>query len=99
MSPSRECVLTREQREHRSLSIHDGIWPLRRWRRGCSQFRGTRASMRRLLFLLALTLVPGSASALTIQEVVTLSKAGVSEAVLLAMVERDNSIFPLNADQ
>jgi len=55
--------------------------------------------MRRLLLLLTLTLVPGSASALTVQEVVTLSKAGVSEAVLLAMVERDNSIFSLSADQ
>jgi hypothetical protein len=55
--------------------------------------------MRGLLFLLALTLVPASASALTVQEVVTLSKAGVSEPVLLAMIERDNSIFALDAEQ
>ncbi len=56
--------------------------------------------MRRLLSLvLTLTLWPAIASALTVQDVLALSKAGVAESVLLAMIERDNSIFPLDADQ
>jgi hypothetical protein len=56
--------------------------------------------MRRILPLfLLLTLLPAGASALTLQEVVTLTKAGVSEDVLLAMIERDNTIFGIDANQ
>jgi len=56
--------------------------------------------MRRILpLLVVLALLPTGASALTLHEVVTLSKAGVSEDVLLAMIDRDNTIFPIDASQ
>ena len=56
--------------------------------------------MRRLLPLFVVfTLLPAAASALTVQEVVALSKAGVSEDVLLAMIDRDKTIFPIDAAQ
>ena len=38
-------------------------------------------------------------SAVTIDEVVALSKAGVSEAVILALIDRDKTIFDLQAEQ
>jgi hypothetical protein len=57
--------------------------------------------MRKLLlpFALLLTLLPGPASALTVQEVVALSKAGVSDEVLLTLIERDKPIFTIGPDQ
>lgn len=51
------------------------------------------------LFLLLLVLVgcvPASASAVTIDEVVTLSKSGVSERVIVALIERDQTLFTLS---
>jgi len=56
--------------------------------------------MRRIVpLLVALLLAPAIASAITLQDVVTLSKAGVSDAVLLAMIERDRTIFAIDAEQ
>jgi hypothetical protein len=60
--------------------------------------------MRRILSLFVvlaviLALTPASASALTVQEVVDLSKAGVADNVLLAMIERDHTIFAIDASQ
>ena len=56
--------------------------------------------MRRILPLfLVIAFLPTTASALTLQEVVTLTKAGVSEAVMLAMIDRDNTIFAIDANQ
>lgn len=39
------------------------------------------------------------ASAVTLQEVVLLSKSGVSEGVILALIERDQSVFAISAEQ
>jgi hypothetical protein len=56
--------------------------------------------MRRILLVfLVLAFLPAAASALTLQEVVTLSKAGVSEEVLMAMIDRDKTIFAIDANQ
>jgi hypothetical protein len=56
--------------------------------------------MHRILSLLfVLALLPTGASALTVQEVVTLSKAGVSDDVLMAMIDRDKTIFAIDASQ
>ncbi|MEO8259019.1 MAG: hypothetical protein ABI868_16855 [Acidobacteriota bacterium] len=44
-------------------------------------------------------LLSGAASALTVQEVVALSKAGVSDEVLLSLIERDKTIFAIDHDQ
>jgi hypothetical protein len=55
--------------------------------------------MRRLLplFLLtALTLVPVRADALTVRDVVELSRAGLGEDVLLALIEVDPSVFAID---
>jgi len=49
--------------------------------------------------LTALLLVPMSASAVTVQQVVALSKAGVSETVILALIDRDKSIFTIDPEQ
>jgi hypothetical protein len=56
--------------------------------------------MRRILPLcLLLALLPTSASALTVQDIVALSSAGVSENVLVAMIDRDRTIFAIDASQ
>jgi hypothetical protein len=56
--------------------------------------------MRRLLLVLALAAcTPSPASAVTLAEVVALSKSGVSERVILALIERDQTLFSLSPDQ
>jgi len=40
--------------------------------------------------------VPATASAVTIDEVVALSKSGVSEQVIVAMIERDQTLYTLS---
>src|SRR5690242_8272349 len=47
--------------------------------------------------LLVLTLLPASASALTVRDVVELTRAGLGDEVLLALIEVDRSIFPIDA--
>lgn len=44
-------------------------------------------------------LAPAAASAVTVDQVVELSKAGVSEAVILALIDRDRTVFSLDAEQ
>ena len=46
----------------------------------------------------AVLMLPARASALTSDQVVTLAKGGVSEQVILAVIERDNVPFDLDAD-
>jgi hypothetical protein len=55
--------------------------------------------MKALTFALLLMLVPLSASAVTVQQVLALSKAGVSETVILALIDRDKSIFTIDPEQ
>lgn len=59
--------------------------------------------MRHLLFaplVLVLALMsPAPASAVTINEIISLSKAGVSEPVILALIDRDKTVFTLGAEQ
>jgi hypothetical protein len=56
----------------------------------------SEASMRRILLLLCLVLPLGAAraDALTVRDIIELSKSGVGEDVLLALVEVDHGIFP-----
>ena len=52
--------------------------------------------MRRfLLMLVLLVCIPATASAVTIDEIVALSKSGVSEQVIVAVIERDQTLFTL----
>ncbi len=56
--------------------------------------------MRAVLPLLTLlALVPTPASAVSVQEVVALSNSGVSDEVILALIERDKTIFTIDADE
>jgi hypothetical protein len=48
---------------------------------------------------LALALLPAAASAVTVPEIVSLTKAGVSEQVILALIERDKNIFTIAPEQ
>jgi hypothetical protein len=56
--------------------------------------------MRWFLLVLALAAcTPTPASAVTLAEVVALSKSGVSEPVILALIERDQTLFSMSPDQ
>ena len=56
--------------------------------------------MRAVLPLLVLlALVPTPASAVSVQEVVALSNSGVSDEVILALIERDKTIFTIDPDE
>jgi hypothetical protein len=57
-------------------------------------------SMRAFLttFLLVI-LLPVMASAVTVDQIVQLSKAGVSDEVLLALIDRDKSVFSIDPEQ
>jgi hypothetical protein len=58
--------------------------------------------MKRLSFILlfvAVVLIPATASAVTIQEIVALSRAGVADEVIIALIDRDKGVFPIEAAQ
>ena len=58
--------------------------------------------MKRLTFILlliAVVLIPARASAVTIQEIVALAKAGVADEVIIAIIDRDKGVFPIEAAQ
>jgi hypothetical protein len=57
-----------------------------------------RAIFTAALAFLLLALVAPGASAVTREEIVRLSKSGVSDEVILALVDRDKTIFTINAD-
>jgi hypothetical protein len=50
-----------------------------------------------LVLLLALT--PALASAVTVDQIVALSKAGVSEAIILALIDRDKTVFTIDPER
>lgn len=52
-----------------------------------------------VFFFLPALLAPAPASAVTVPEIVTLAKAGVSDAILIALIERDESVFHIDAEQ
>ena len=56
--------------------------------------------MRRVVFLLILAalLVPASASALTLRDLVELSRAGLGDEVLLALIDVDRPVFSIDAE-
>ena len=50
-----------------------------------------------LFFLLALT--PAEASAVTVDQIVALTKAGISEPIILALIDRDKTVFTIEPEQ
>jgi hypothetical protein len=51
------------------------------------------------LVLTAGVLMPAQASAVTVDQIVQLSRAGVTETVILALIDRDRTIFALEPEQ
>ena len=51
------------------------------------------------MFLLFLALAPAPVSAVTLDQVVMLIQAGVSEAIILALIDRDKTILTIEPDQ
>src|SRR5437016_1852625 len=58
-----------------------------------------RTFIMRAILALVLALLPAVASAVTVPEIVALSKAGVSDGVILALIERDKTIFTIDPEQ
>jgi len=54
---------------------------------------GVVRSTLRATLVLMLVLSPAVASAATVSEIVSLSKAGVSESVILALIDRDQTVL------
>ncbi len=54
--------------------------------------------MRRIAFFVLplILLLPPSASALTVRDVIELTRAGLGEDVILALIEVDSSVFPID---
>jgi hypothetical protein len=58
--------------------------------------------LRRLLvpgFLALTILVPRAASAITVDQVVALAKSGVTDTVILALIDRDRTVFAIEPEQ
>jgi hypothetical protein len=53
----------------------------------------------RAILLVVLVLSPAAASAVTVSEIVTLSRAGVSESVILALIDRDQTVLSIEPEQ
>ncbi len=54
--------------------------------------------MRAVCLLVLLALLPATGSAATIDEIVSMTKSGVSESVVLAYIARDKTIFTMDSD-
>jgi hypothetical protein len=57
-----------------------------------------RPAVRNIL-LVVLLLIPAAASAVSVDQIVALSKAGVSEAVILAVLDRDRTVLSIEPEQ
>ena len=49
--------------------------------------------------LTVLLLAPRAASAITVDQVVALAKSGVTDAVILALIDRDRTVFAIEPEQ
>jgi len=58
-----------------------------------------RARLTLIAIVIAVLFAPAPASAVTISDIVALSKAGVSEAVIVALITRDKTIFTMSAEE
>jgi hypothetical protein len=46
-----------------------------------------------------IVVLPGTVSAVTVDQIVALSKAGVAESVILALIDRDKTVFTIEPEQ
>jgi hypothetical protein len=56
-------------------------------------------AFRATLLALALAIVPAIAEAITIRDIIALSKAGLPDEILTAVIDADRTIFTLDAEQ
>ena len=56
-------------------------------------------ALRVVLLLLALVVVPATADAVTIRDIIALSKAGLPDEILSAVIDADRTVFTLDAEQ
>jgi hypothetical protein len=56
------------------------------------------SAIRTLLFAAAL-LVPASASAVTVRDIIELTKAGLSDDILMALIDSDRTVFSLDKNE
>ena len=56
-------------------------------------------SVRTAVFAFCVLSLPAAAGAVTLQDVIELSKAGVGDSILTALIDADRTVFRLNADQ
>jgi hypothetical protein len=56
-------------------------------------------AMRAVVTLLLLLMAPTAAFAVTVDQIVALSRAGMSKTVILALIDRDKTVFSLEPDQ
>jgi hypothetical protein len=49
--------------------------------------------------ILACALMPSTASAVTLDEVIGLARSGVTESIILALIDRDKTVFTIAPDQ
>jgi hypothetical protein len=64
--------------------------------------RSMRAIFKKSVLAGALALgvmLPSAASAVTLEEVVSLARAGVTDAIILALIDRDKTVFAIEPDQ
>src|SRR3954469_7817520 len=72
-----------------------------RWRIRCT-IRRMRALVRYALVLGSMTtavLAPRPAFAITIDQIVSLAKSGVTDTVILALIDRDRTVFAIEPEQ
>jgi len=55
--------------------------------------------LRSVVLFLLLALAPSAVSAVTVDQIVSLSKAGISEPIILALIERDKTVFTIEPEQ
>jgi hypothetical protein len=53
----------------------------------------------RMLLILAALLVPVSASAVTVRDIIELAKAGLSDDILIALIDADRTVFSLDKSE
>ena len=55
--------------------------------------------LQRLVLIAVLACMPAPAFAVTVDQIVALAHAGVTDAVILALIDRDRTIFPIEPEQ
>ena len=56
-------------------------------------------SLRAAVLAIGLLLLPSMARAVTVTDIIALSKAGVSDTILMALIDADRTVFTLDVDQ